>query len=77
MPDNKQKFKNCKNRHLPPTEKKCHYSSNVHTDSEDVPNGLRDSAASESLATDQADPGGQRVQEEILDQLKKMDTVEQ
>ena len=42
---------------------------------------LRDAAAvSVSLAMDQADPGGQRIQEEILAQLKKMsdrlDTVE-
>ena len=80
MPDNKQKCKNCKNRHLPPTGKKCRYVDNAESDAE--PNGLRDVAtASVSLATDQADPGGQRIQEEILVQLKKMshrlDAVEQ
>ena len=51
-------------------------------DSDAEPNGRRDAAAaSESLATDQADLGGQQIQEEILAQLKKMshrlDTVEQ
>ena len=71
MPDNKQKCKNGKNRHLPPTGKKCHYADNVKSDAE--PNGLRDAAAaSVSLATDQADPGGQWIQEEILVQLKKV-----
>ena len=53
---------------------------NVDSDAE--PNGLRDAAAaSESLVTNQADSDGQRIQEEILAQLKKMshrlDTVEQ
>ena len=48
---------------------KCRYVDNTESDAE--PNGLRDAAAaSVSLATDQADPGGQRIQEEIL--LKKM-----
>ena len=71
MPDNKQKCKNCKNRHLPPTGKKCRYVDNAESDAE--PNGLRDAAtASVSLDMDQADPGGQRIQEEILVQLKKM-----
>ena len=71
MPDNKQKCKNCKNGHLPPTGKKCRYVDNAESDAE--PNGLRDAAAaSVSLAMDQADPGGQRIQEEILVQLKKM-----
>ena len=71
MPDNKQKCKNCKNRHLPPTGKKCHYVDNIESDAE--PNGLRDvAAASVSLATDQADRGRQRIQVEILVQLKKM-----
>ena len=60
-----------KNRHLPPTGKKCRYVDNVESEAE--PNGLRDAAAvSVSLATDQADPGGQRIQEEILVQLQKM-----
>ena len=82
MPDNKQKCKTCKNRHLPPTGKKCRYINTADTDTEEIPNGLRDAAAaSVSLATNQADSGGQWIQEEILAQLKKMssrlDTVEQ
>ena len=82
MPDNKQKCKTCKNRHLPPTGKKCRCINTADTDTEEIPNGLRDAAtASVSLAMDQGDSGGQRIQEEILAQLKKMssrlDTVEQ
>ena len=68
MPDNKQKCRNCKNRHLPPTGKKCRYVDKEESDAE--PNGLRDAAAaSVSLA---ADSGGQRIQEEILVQLQNM-----
>ena len=56
---------------MPPTGKRCRYVDNVESEAE--PNGLRDAAAaSMSLATDQADPGGQRIQEEILAQLQKM-----
>ena len=67
------KCKTCKNRHVSPTGKKCHYVSRVQTGSEEVPNGLRDAAAtSMSLAMDQVDPGIQWIQEEILTQLKKM-----
>ena len=56
--------------------------NNVQADADQLPNGLRDAAvASVLLATDQADPGGQWIQEEILAQLKKMsdrlDTVEE
>ena len=47
--------KNCKNRHVPPTGKKCQFKS-AQNDSE--ADGLRDAAvASESLASDQ-DLGG-------------------
>ena len=72
MPDNKQKCKSCKNRHVPPTGKKCQFKSATN---DDVTQGqLSDAAvASESLATDQSqDLGGQRIQMEILQQLKKM-----
>ena len=70
MPDNKQK---CKNRHVPPTGTKCPYVNNVQTDADELPNGIRGTAvASVSLSMDQADPGGQWIQEEILAQLKKM-----
>ena len=71
MPDNKQRCKNCKNRHAPPTGKKCKFVS----EQNDVTQGLvRDAAvASESLATDHSqDLGGQRIQMEILEQLKRM-----
>ena len=61
--------KNRKNRHLPPTGRKCQFKS-AQKDSET--NGLRDAAvASESLATDQ-DQGRHRIQMKILDQLKNM-----
>ena len=71
MPDNKQRCKNCKNRHAPPTGKKCQFKN---TKNDDVSGHLSDAAvASESLATDQSqDLGGQRIQMEILEQLKKM-----
>ena len=69
MPDNKQRCKNCKNRHAPPTGKKCQFKN---TKNDDVSGHLSDAAvARESLATDQ-DLGGQRIQMEILEQLKKM-----
>ena len=73
MPDiNKQRCKNCKNRRVPPTGKKCQFK-NVKND--DVTQGLLSDAAvvSESLATDLGqDLGGQQIQMEILEQLKKI-----
>ena len=72
MPDKKQSCKNCKTRHLPPTGKKCQFKNSVEND-KSVPNGLRDAAASSKLLdTDQADLGRQRLQLEILSQLKKV-----
>ena len=72
MPDNKQICKTCKNRHILPIEEKCHNVSSVQADPEEVSNRLRDAAAaSESHATNQVDPGGQKIQE-ILTQLTKM-----
>ena len=71
MPDNKQRCKNCKNRHAHPTGKKCQFKN---AKNDDVMGHLSDAAvASESLATDQSqDLGGQRIQMEILEKLKKM-----
>ena len=71
MPDNKQKCRNCKNSHVPPTGKKCQFKS---ANNDVTHEQLSDAAvASESLATDQSqDLGGQRIQMEILQQLKKM-----
>ena len=72
MPDRKQSCKTCKTRHLPPIGKKCQFKNSVESD-KSVPNGLRDAAASsELLDIDQADLGGQRLQLEILSQLKKV-----
>ena len=72
MPDKKQSCKNCKTRHLPPTGKKCKFKNSVESD-KSMPNGLRDAAASSKLLdTDQADLAGQRLQLEILSQLKKV-----
>ena len=72
MPDRKQSCKTCKTRHLPPTGKKCQFKNSVESD-KSVPNGLRDAAASsELLDTDQVDLGRQRLQLEILSQLKKV-----
>ena len=72
MPDKKQNCENCKSRHLPPTGKKCQFKNNGEGD-KSVSNGLRDAAASSKLLdTDQVDLGGQRLQMEILAQLKKV-----
>ena len=72
MSDKKQSCKNCKTRHLPPTGKKCKFKNSVESD-KSMPNGLRDAAASSKLLdTDQADLAGQRLQLEILSQLKKV-----
>ena len=51
MPDNKQKCKNCKNRHVPPTGKKCPYVNNVQNDVDVLPNGLRDAAVTISTTS--------------------------
>ena len=71
-PDKQQSCKNCKTRHLSPTGKKCQFKNIVEGD-KSVSNGLRDAAASsKSIDADQADLGGQRLQMEILAQLKKV-----
>ena len=80
MPDNKQLCKLCKVRHLPPTGKKCKRKMQEQNDEL-----LRDAAVAGPVPTSQAaqavQEDGQRLQTEILQQLKKMterlDQVEQ
>ena len=71
MPDNKQRCNNCKNRHLPQTGKNV--STKSTQSDEESTQGLRDAVvASNSLATDQENLGGQQIQLQILEQLKQM-----
>ena len=71
MPDNEQRCQNCKNRHAYPRGEKCQFKN---AKNDDVTGHLSEAVvASESLATDQSqDLGGQRIQMEKLEQLKKM-----
>ena len=55
MPDNKQKCKGCKNRHLPPTGKNVSTKS-TQSDQESTKGDAV--VASNSLATDQENLGG-------------------
>ena len=80
MPDNKQLCKVCKVRHLPPTGKKC--KRKIQEQNDEL---LRDAAVAGPVSAPQAaqvvQEDGQRLQTEILQQLKKMterlDQVEQ
>ena len=71
MPDNKQKCKTCKQRHLPPTGKKCQFGKQQESSDE----LLRDAAISSDATGSQMSPsdtGGQQIQMKILDQLRKV-----
>ena len=80
MPDNKQMCKVCKTRHLPPTGKKCKKKVQEQNDElfrdATIAGPVRASQAAKAVQED-----GQRLQTEILQQLKKMtdrlDQVEQ
>ena len=79
MPDNKQQCKACKTRHLPPTGKKCKRKVQEQTyelSSDAAVAGLLPAEAAQPVHDD-----GQRLQTEILQQLKKvterLDQVEQ
>ena len=72
MPDNKQKCKTCKQRHLPPTGKKC---QNV-KQQESTDELLRDAAVSSDATGSQMTPmeatGRQQIQMQILEQLRRV-----
>ena len=72
MPDNKQKCKTCKQKHLPPTGKK--YQNGKQQESTDKL--LRDAAVLSDATGSQMTPvegtGGQQVQMQILEQLRQI-----
>ena len=71
MPDHEQLCKSCKSRHLPPTSKKCRRK-----EQEQDYEQLSDTAVAGSLPASQSaqavQDDGQRLQAEILHQLKKV-----
>ena len=72
MPDNKQKCRTCKQRHLPPTGKKCQFGKQQ----ENTDELLRDAAVSSDATGSQSTPvgetGGQQIQKVILEQLRRV-----
>ena len=72
MADNKQKCKSCKQRHLPPTGKKCKFVQATVTEDEH----LRDAAVPSGATVSQMMPGkstdGQLLQVKILEQLQRV-----
>ena len=72
MPDHKQLCKACKVRHLPPTGKKCQFKKSQPLSDNEL---LRDAAAAGHSSATQpqgSQEGGQQLQLEILQQLKKV-----
>ena len=71
MPDNKQKCRTCKQRHLPPTGKKCQFGKQQ----ENTDELLRDAAVSSDATGSQLTPigetDGQQMQKVILEQLRQ------
>ena len=79
MPDNKQKCKTCKQRHLPPTGKRCQFGKQQESSDE----LLRDAAVSNDATGSHMSPkstDGQQIQMQILEQLRRvterLDSVE-
>ena len=78
MPDNKQKCKSCKQRHLPPTGKRCQFvqvtATTTATTTENV--HFRDAAVYSGETVSQMTPGrstdGQLPQVQILEQLQRV-----
>ena len=72
MPDQKQRCKTCKQRHLPPTGKTCQLVKEKDANSK----LLRDAAVSSGATEPQMTPGrstdGQLVQMQILEQLRRV-----
>ena len=72
MPDNKQKCKSCKQRHLPPTGKRCQFTQASSTENEH----LRDAAVPSGATVSQMTPGKstdrQLLQVQILEQLQRV-----
>ena len=78
MPDNKQKCKSCKQRHLPPTGKRCQFVQVTATTTATATENehLRDAAVSSGETVSQMTPGGatdgQLLQVQILEQLQRV-----
>ena len=72
MPDNKVKCKTSKQRHLPPTGKKCQFGKQQ----ENTDDLLRDAAVSSDATGSQSTPmggtDGQKIQKVILEQLRRV-----
>ena len=72
MPDNKQKCKTCKQRHLPPTGRKCEHVKQQ----EGTREHLQDDAISSDATVSQLMPiessGVHQVQMQILEQLRQV-----
>ena len=72
MPNNKQKCKSSKQRHLPPTGKKCQFMQATATENEH----LRDAAVPSGATVSQMMPGKstdrQLLQVQILEQLQRV-----
>ena len=80
MPDNKNNCKKCKERHAPPTGKKCRRLEKLQEEGSE-PGLIRDAADSQvAESTGEESLNGQQLQLQILNQLervtKRLDTVE-
>ena len=70
MPDNKQMYRKCKQRHAPPIGRKCKYLEKTQ---ENVPELLRDAAEpSDDTVMEGRSSNGQLIQLKILSQLEKV-----
>ena len=70
MPDNKQMCRKCKQRHAPPTGRKCKYLEKTQ---ENVPELLRDAAeTSDDTVIEGRSSNGHLIQLKILSQLEKV-----
>ena len=72
MPDNKQKCRTCKQRHLPPTGKKCQFGKEQGNTDELLRDAAVSSDATGSQSTPLGDIGGQQIQKVILEQLRRV-----
>ena len=72
MPDNKQKCKSCKQRHLPPTGKKCKFVQGTGTENELLRDAAVPSGATISKTMPDKSTDGQLLQVQILEQLQRV-----
>ena len=72
MPDNKQKCKTCKQRHFPPTGKKCQFGKQQENTDELLRDAAVSSDATGSQLTPVNDTDGQQINKVILEQLRRV-----